>query len=141
MTLELRMQKMKKEIRVVAALIEKENKVFAAKRAYGFLKGKWELPGGKIEAKETPEEALIREIKEELSTDIKVEKFVTNVVYEYPDFLLNMDVFKCVPISGRLSLDKSIHTEEAFLDIKSEFISEDWCPADSEVILSFRSEK
>ena len=64
---------MKQRVRVVAALIRKDNKIFAAKRAYGFLKGKWELPGGKIEDNESPVEAIIREIKEELNTDIKVD--------------------------------------------------------------------
>lgn len=124
---------MKKTIRVVAAFIKKDCKVFAAKRAYGFLKGKWELPGGKIEAGETPKEAIVREIKEELSTDIEVNRLITNVVYEYEDFILDMDVFDCSVVSGRLALDKSIHLEEAFLDINN-FVSEDWCPADSKVI-------
>ena len=124
---------MKKKIRVVAALIKKDNKIFAAKRAYGFLKGKWELPGGKIETGETPEQAIVREIKEELATEIKVNKFVTNIVYEYPDFILDMDVFNCSVISGRLSLDKSVHLEEAFLSM-DDFKPEDWCPADKEII-------
>ena len=124
---------MKKKIRVVAALIVKDNKIFAAKRAYGFLKGKWELPGGKIDTGETPEQAIVREIKEELATEIKVNKFVTNIVYEYPDFILDMDVFNCSVISGRLCLDKSVHLEEAFLSM-DDFKPEDWCPADKEII-------
>lgn len=124
---------MKQRVRVVAALIRKDNKIFAAKRAYGFLKGKWELPGGKIEDNESPVEAIIREIKEELNTDIKVNKLIINIVYEYPEFILDMDVFDCDIVSGRLSLDNNIHTEEAFIDINN--ISEDeWCPADREVI-------
>lgn len=128
---------MKKKIRVVAALIKKDNKIFAAKRAYGFLKGKWELPGGKIEADETPEQAIVREIREELATEIKVNSFITNIVYEYPEFILDMDVFDCSVISGRLSLDKNVHLEEAFLSI-DDFKPEDWCPADKEIILQIR---
>ena len=127
---------MKKKIRVVAALIVKDNKIFAAKRAYGFLKGKWELPGGKIETGETPEQAIVREIKEELATEIKVNKFVTNVVYEYPEFILDMDVFDCSVISGRLSLDKNVHLEEAFLSA-DDFKPEDWCPADELIVKMF----
>ena len=127
---------MKKKIRVVAALIVKDNKIFAAKRAYGFLKGKWELPGGKIEAGETPEQAIVREIKEELATEIKVNKFVINVVYEYPEFILDMDVFDCSVISGRLSLDKNVHLEEAFLSA-DDFKPEDWCPADELIVKMF----
>src|SRR5574344_2062956 len=73
----------KKRIRVVAAIIRNGGKIFCAQRAYGFLKGKWEFPGGKIEQGETPEKALIREIKEELDTQIVVDDFVMNVVYEY----------------------------------------------------------
>ena len=130
---------MKKKIRVVAALIVKDNKIFAAKRAYGFLKGKWELPGGKIEAGETPEQAIVREIKEELATEIKVNEFVTNIVYEYPEFILDMDVFNCSVLSGRLSLDKSVHLEEGFLSL-NEFNPEDWCPADK-LIIEFLQEK
>ena len=127
---------MKKKIRVVAALIVKDNKIFAAKRAYGFLKGKWELPGGKIETGETPEQAIVREIKEELATEIKVNKFVINVVYEYPEFILDMDVFDCSVISGRLSLDKNVHLEEAFLSA-DDFKPEDWCPADELIVKMF----
>lgn len=129
---------MKKKIRVVAALIKKDNKIFAAKRAYGFLKGKRELPGGKIEDGETPEEALKREIKEELSTDIKINKFITNIVYEYPDFILDMDVFDCSILSGRLALDKAVHLEEAFLEIDNINL-EEWCPADVKVFNRIKS--
>ena len=124
---------MKRTIRVVAALIRKENKIFAAKRAYGFLKGKWELPGGKIEDGETPEQAIVRKKKKKLSTYIKVNKFFTNIHYEYPEFLLDMDVFECSIISGRLAIDKTIHLEETFLGL-SDLVLEDWCPADSRII-------
>ena len=126
---------MKRRIRVVAALIRKDNKIFAAKRAYGFLKGKWELPGGKIEKGETPEEAIVREIKEELSTEIKVNKFLTNIVYEYPEFILDMDVFDCSILNGRLALDSHVHLEEAFLGI-NDFNPDERCPADKNVISS-----
>lgn len=125
---------MKKQIRVVAALIVKDGRFFAAKRAYGFLKGKWELPGGKIESGETPENAIVREISEELSTNIQVEKFLVNIVYEYPEFILDMDVFKCSVLDGRLSLDQNVHLEETFFS-KSEFNPDNWCPADKEIII------
>lgn len=126
---------MKKKIKVVAAFIlnKTKDKFFVAKRAYGFLKGKWELPGGKIEKGETPQEALKREIKEELNTEIKVNEKLSNVIYEYDEFILDMDVFKCEVINGRLDLDNAIHSEEAFLSI-NHINLDNFCPADKEVI-------
>lgn len=118
-----------KTLRVVAAYIEKDGCIFAAKRAYGFLKGRWEFPGGKIEAGETPEEAIVREIKEELDTDIAVDGFFINVQYDYPDFHLDMDVFRCHVIGGRLEVNPEIHGEEAFIP-KESLLEEQWCPAD-----------
>lgn len=120
---------MLKTIHVVAALIEQGGKVFAAKRAYGFLKGHYEFPGGKVESGETGEEAIVREIKEELDTIIEVDGFFMNVEYDYPEFHLNMDVYRCRVISGRLEVNPNIHGEEAFL-MKDKLLEEDWCPAD-----------
>ena len=85
-----------KTIRVVAAIIHKDGKIFATQRGYGAYKDYWELPGGKIEAGETPEQALIREIKEELATTIQPEQFLMTVEYDYPEFHLSMDCFICL---------------------------------------------
>lgn len=125
----------KKTIKVVAAFIEKEGRFFAAQRAYGFLKGKWEFPGGKVEPGESPEEAIRREILEELDTEIRVIGFATNVVYEYPEFILDMDVFRCMPTKGRLTVHSGIHLEERFFSL-DECVQREWCPADWNVINS-----
>ena len=125
--------KTKPRIRVVAAIIVKDGKVFSAKRAYGFLKGKWEFPGGKIQEGETPEQALIREIKEELDSEIAIDSFFMNEVYDYPDFVLDMDVFLCHLVEGKLQHEAGIHEDESFLDMK-DLHSEEWCPADAEIV-------
>jgi 8-oxo-dGTP diphosphatase len=127
----------KKRIRVVAAIIRNGGKIFCAQRAYGFLKGKWEFPGGKIEQGETPEKALIREIKEELDTQIVVDDFVMNVVYEYPAFILDMDAFNAHVKTGRLVIEEGIHSAEAWLDVAS-LQEEDWCPADQAIVAKIR---
>ena len=103
---------MKKRIRVVCALIKKNNRIFVAQRDYGEFKGLYEFPGGKIEEGETPKDAIIREIKEELETTIKVERFLLNEVYEYPSFILDMDAFLVTPIEGNLTIEKGIHSDE-----------------------------
>jgi len=123
----------KKTLRVVATVIHKDNQIFCAQRDYGFLKGKWEFPGGKIEKGETPEQALIREIKEELDTTITIDGFLMNVVYEYPEFILDMDVFNAHVTEGRLDIEKGIHSAEAWLDVAS-LQEEDWCPADQLIV-------
>ena len=82
-----------KNIKVVAAIMIENNKIFATQRGYGDFKDGWEFPGGKIEKGETPEEALIREIKEELDTTINVNKKIDTVEYDYPNFHLSMDCF------------------------------------------------
>jgi 8-oxo-dGTP diphosphatase len=130
---------MKKEVRVVAAVIANGNQqIFCAQRAYGFLKGKWEFPGGKIEQGETPEQALVREIKEELDTTISVDGFLMNVVYEYPEFILNMDVFASHVVVGRLQIEEGIHSAEAWLNIAT-LQEEDWCPADQKIVSFLKS--
>ena len=93
-----------KTIRVVAAIIIEQGKVFATQRGYGEFKDGWEFPGGKIEPGETPEAAIVREIKEELDTEIEVVKLLDTVEYDYPQFHLSMDCFICRIKSGNLVL-------------------------------------
>ena len=85
-----------KELYVVAAIIKKDDKILATQRGYGEFEGLWEFPGGKIEDGETKEEALVREIKEELNADILVEKFALDLEWQYPNFYLYMSCFECV---------------------------------------------
>ncbi len=124
--------KMKKTIRVVCAIIIKDKKLFIAQRDYGEFKGLYEFPGGKIENNETPEEAIVREIKEELETEIKVERFLFNERFEYPSFILDMDCFLSSLIAGNLTIEKGIHSEERWIS-KEEGKNISWCPADNEV--------
>ena len=93
-----------KTIRVAAAIIEKDGKIFSTQRGYGDYKDWWEFPGGKIEKGETPEEALKREIREELDTEISVDEYLMTVEYDYPEFHLVMDCFMCSVVSGKLTL-------------------------------------
>ncbi len=120
-----------KTIRVVAAIIIDEGKVFATQRGYGDFKDGWEFPGGKIEVGETPEEALVREIKEELDTEVEVLKLLDTVEYEYPNFHLSMDCFICNIKSGDLVLKE--HEAAAWLT-KETLYSVDWLPADQGLI-------
>ncbi len=116
-----------KTIRVVAAIIYKDGKIFATQRGYGAYKDYWEFPGGKIEAGETPEQALIREIKEELATTIRPERFVMTVEYDYPEFHLSMDCFICSIVEGEPELLE--HESASWLS--SDHLSDvDWLPAD-----------
>lgn len=128
---------MKKRIRVVCALIKKNNRIFVAQRDYGEFKGLYEFPGGKIEEGETPEDAIIREIKEELETTIKVERFLLNEVYGYPSFILDMDAFLVTPIKGNLTIEKGIHSDEKWIN-KKEGKSLEWCPADKEIFFKIQ---
>ena len=93
-----------KTIRVVAAVIKDGDKIFATQRGYGDLKGGWEFPGGKIEEGETPQEALKREIMEELDTEIEVGELIDTIEYDYPDFHLSMGCYWCSVVSGDLVL-------------------------------------
>lgn len=123
-----------KTIRVVAAiLLNDKGEVFSAERAYGELKGKWEFPGGKIEQGETPEQAIVREIQEELGTSISVKRFYCNVKYDYPTFHLDMDVFLCDIIKGSLRIEEGIHMGQRFTPVDN-LRQEDWCPADALVV-------
>ena len=116
-----------KTIRVVAAIIRKDNKIFATQRGYGDFKDGWEFPGGKIEPGETPQQALAREIREELDTTIKIGELIETVEYDYPDFHLSMDCFWCEVVSGDLVL---LEAQEARWLTKDELDSVKWLPAD-----------
>ena len=124
-----------KTIRVVAAIIIENEKVFATQRGYGDFKDGWEFPGGKIDAGETPEEALVREIKEELDTEVEVKELLDTVEYDYPNFHLSMDCFICSIKSGDLVLKE----HEAAQWLKKETLdSVDWLPADLGLIDKIR---
>ena len=124
-----------KTIRVVAAIIIKNGKVFATQRGYGDFKGGWEFPGGKIDTGETPEEALVREIKEELDTEIEVIELLDTVEYDYPNFHLSMDCFICSIKSGDLVLKE--HEAAQWLT-KETLDSVNWLPADLGLIDKIR---
>ena len=121
----------RKTIKVVAAVIRKGDTVFATQRGYGDYKDWWEFPGGKIEAGESPEEALVREIKEELNTDISVDSFITTVEYDYPEFHLHMECFWCSITQGELTLLE--HEAAKWLPLDS-LIQVNWLPADLKLI-------
>ena len=120
-----------KQIEVVAAIIRKEDRIFATQRGYGEWKDWWEFPGGKIEAGETPEEALKREIQEELSTEISVDKFLCTVEYDYPAFHLTMHCYLCSLLTEALHLNE--HEAAKWLTME-ELNSVKWLPADMEVV-------
>ena len=120
-----------KQIEVVAAIIRKEDKIFATQRGYGEWKDWWEFPGGKIEAGETPEEALKREIQEELSTEISVDEFLCTVEYDYPAFHLTMHCYLCSLLTEALHLNE--HEAAKWLTME-ELNSVKWLPADMEVV-------
>lgn len=117
----------KKNIKVVAAVIKNGNKIYATQRGYGEFKGGWEFPGGKIEQGETSQEALVREIEEELETKIKVNDLIDTIEYDYPTFHLSMECFWCEIVKGNLVL---LEAEAAKWLTKEELYSVDWLPAD-----------
>lgn len=120
-----------KTIKVVAAVIRDGDKIFATQRGYGDLKGGWEFPGGKIEEGETPEEALKREIMEELDTEIEVGELIDTIEYDYPDFHLSMGCYWCSVVSGNLVLKE--HEAARWLT-KGKLRSMEWLPADIRLI-------
>lgn len=120
-----------KTVRVVAAIIIENGKVFATQRGYGEFKDGWEFPGGKIEQGETPEEAIVREIKEELDTVVEVRELLDTVEYDYPNFHLSMDCFICKIKSGDLVLKE----HEAAKWLTKEILrSVEWLPADEGLV-------
>ena len=123
-------------LKVVAAIIIHNNKVFATQRDYGEFKDRWEFPGGKIEPGETPQEALVREIREELDTEIIVGDLLETVEYDYPGFHLSMDCFLCAVQSGNLVLKE----HEAARWLTAETLDKvDWLPADRSLIEIIRN--
>lgn len=120
-----------KTIQVVAALIVHDGRIFATQRGYGEWRGWWEFPGGKLEPGESPEDALVREIREELATEIRVERYVTTVEWDYPAFHLSMRCYLCNVVSGTLTLLE--HEAAAWLD-RRHLRSVKWLPADEAIL-------
>lgn len=116
-----------KTVNVVAAIIIIDKKIFATQRGYGEFKDGWEFPGGKVEKGETPENAIVREIKEELDTEIKVKEYFDTVEYDYPNFHLSMKCYICSVLSGKLELLE--HEAAKWLD-KDSLDLVAWLPAD-----------
>ena len=132
-----------KMIKVVAAVIQSADEqgtpvVFATQRGYGDYKDWWEFPGGKVEPGETPKEALVREIREELDAEIEVERFLTTVEYDYPAFHLSMDCFWCNLKNGHLTLLE--HEAARWLPLENLW-QVDWLPADVLVVKAILEER
>ena len=128
----------KKTINVVAAIIIKDGSLFATQRGYGEWKDWWEFPGGKIEQGETPEEALKREIREELTTEICIEEFLCTVEYDYPKFHLTMHCYICSLLTEALHLNE--HEAARWLK-NDELDSVKWLPADVKVVERLKEDK
>lgn len=120
-----------KTINVVAAVIFKDDKVFATQRGYGEFKDGWEFPGGKVESGESPEDALRREIREELEVDVNVGDLIETIEYDYPAFHLSMKCFACTIASGSPHL---LEHEAAKWLTSKQLGSVDWLPADVTLI-------
>ena len=123
-------------IDVVAALIIHDRRIFATQRGYGEWKGYWEFPGGKVEPGETPEEALVREIREELATEISVGRYVTTIEWDYPAFHLSMRCYLCNVVSGSLTLLE--HEAATWLD-REHLRGVRWLPADETILEEIES--
>ena len=120
-----------KEIKEVAAIIQKENKILATKRGYGEFINMWEFPGGKSEPGETKKQALVREIKEELNIEINVDKFAIDIEYQYPNFYLFMSCFMCSIKEGSIELLE--HNDGKWIT-KEELNTLNWLPADIDAV-------
>ena len=125
-----------KQIEVVAAIIRKGDKIFATQRGYGEWKDWWEFSGGKMEVGETPEEALVRETREELSAEISVDEFLCTVEYDYPQFHLTMHCYLCSLATEALHLNE--HEAARWLS-NDELDSVKWLPADAKVVELLKS--
>ena len=125
------METSRKTINVVAALIRDGKRVFATARGYGNYKGWWEFPGGKVEPGESPEGALVREIREELDSEISVDEYISTIEYNYPEFHLSMRCYWCSLISGDLVLKEA--EDAKWLDVET-IDSVKWLPADITLI-------
>ena len=126
-----------KTIRVVAAVIRRGNQIFATQRGYGPYKDGWEFPGGKIEAGESPQDALRREIREELNTEIEVGDLIDTVEYDYPEFHLSMKCYWAAVVEGTLLLKE--HEAAKWLNA-DELNSVEWLPADFSILSSIERE-
>lgn len=124
-----------KTVEVVAAVIRDQNRIFATQRGYGDQKGGWEFPGGKMESGETAQEALVREIKEELDTEIEVRELIDTIEYDYPKFHLTMHCFFCNVKKGNLVLKE--HEAAKWLTLET-LDTVDWLPADRGLIEKIR---
>ncbi len=127
-----------KTVEVVAAVIKHEDKIFATQRGYGDLAGGWEFPGGKVEPGETPQEALVREIHEELEATVSVGEFICQVEYDYPAFHLSMKCYLCSVAEGHLTLLE--HSDAKWLEADA-LDSVDWLPADVAVVEVIKEKK
>ena len=127
-----------KTVRVVAAIIKNDDKIFATQRGYGDFKDGWEFPGGKIDEAETPEQAIVREIRAELGCTVRPERLVCNVQHDYETFHLDMDCFLCSVEEGHLTLLE--HEDARWLDAEH-IDSVDWLPADVKVVEALREQQ
>lgn len=125
-----------KIINVVAAVIRDADKIFTTARGYGDYKGWWEFPGGKVEPGETPEQALVREIKEELDSDIRVEEYIGTIEYDYPEFHLSMKCYFCSLLSGDIVLKEA---EDSRWLTKDSIDTVKWLPADITILESIKN--
>ncbi len=120
-----------KSIEVVAAILRKGDRIFATQRGYGDFKDYWEFPGGKMEAGETPEQALVREIREELDAEIRIDKILSTIEWDYSNFHLTMHCYVCSLVSNELHLNE--HEAARWLN-KEEIHSVNWLPADDQIL-------